>query len=105
MCEVLPRRPNNEHVMHQLFSANRTRFEFNRSTEDFPSPWNLPQALRPTERAYKRDAYPKRAMLSEGLRASVKFVVVLYFVIVMRLFWHDTSSHSMSNSPIRLGPS
>jgi len=72
----------------------------------------LPQALRPTERAYKRDAYPKRAMLSEGLRASVKFVVVLYFVIVMRTatlrkrpYWHDTSSHSMSNSPIRLGPS
>jgi hypothetical protein len=43
---------------------------------------DLPQALRPTERAYKRDAYPKRAMLSEGLRASVKFVVVLYFVII-----------------------
>jgi hypothetical protein len=70
--------------MRFLFSANKRRLTFNRSTEDLDLPRKLPQALRPTERAYKRDAYPKRAMLSEGLRASVKFVVVLYFVIVMR---------------------
>jgi hypothetical protein len=35
MCEVLRRRPNNDHVMHQLFSANKRRLKFNRSTEDF----------------------------------------------------------------------
>jgi hypothetical protein len=41
----------------------------------------LPQALRHSERAYSGDAYLKKVMLSEGLRASVKFAVVLHFVI------------------------
>jgi hypothetical protein len=61
------------------------------------------QALRAR---LQRDAYLKKVMLSEGLRASVKFAVVLYFVIVIRTA-NLRRYHTSTTAPLiqyQLGP-
>jgi hypothetical protein len=61
------------------------------------------QALRAR---LQRDAYLKKVMLSKGLRASVKFAVVLYFVIVIRTA-NLRRYHTSTTAPLiqyQLGP-